>query len=261
MLRARLTVAAIGLPLLAAVVLAPEPVFRALAALLFAVTTFELMRVAVPSVGRVFALSAGAIVAIVVAAPPEEERFLIRILILLIAAAVMQLFARLLRWSREMSWFVLGLLYLAVPGGHWVLLRDLTDGVEWVAVAIVATFATDTGAFAAGRTVGRHRLAPTLSPNKTWEGAAGGALFGAAGSMITMQLLGLDPGAALIVAAALGLPVAAIAGDLLESAIKRRIGVKDMSQLLPGHGGLLDRMDSLLLTGPLLYWLVRWLPT
>ena len=79
--------------------------------------------------------------------------------------------------------------------------------------------------------------------------------------MITMQVLGLDPGAALIVAAALGLPVAAIAGDLLESAIKRRIGVKDMSQLLPGHGGLLDRMDSLLLTGPLLYWLVRWLPT
>jgi len=190
-----------------------------------------------------------------------EERFLIRILILLTAAAVVQLLSTLLRWPREMIWFELGLLYVAVPGGHWVLLRDLTDGVEWVAVAIVATFATDTGAYTAGRTLGRHKLSPTLSPNKTWEGAAGGVLVGAAGSIITMQLLGLDPGVALVVAVALGLPVAAIAGDLLESAIKRRIGVKDMSQLLPGHGGLLDRLDSLLLTGPLLYWLVRWLPT
>jgi phosphatidate cytidylyltransferase len=261
MLRARVTVAAIGLPLLAAVVIAPELVFRILVALLFAAATFELMRVAVPAVGRVYGLLGGVIVAMVVVAPPVEERFLIRILILLTAAAVVQLLSTLLRWPREMIWFVLGLLYVAVPGGHWVLLRDLTDGVEWVAVAIVATFATDTGAYTAGRTLGRHKLSPTLSPNKTWEGAAGGVLVGAAGSIITMQLLGLDPGVALVVAVALGLPVAAIAGDLLESAIKRRIGVKDMSQLLPGHGGLLDRLDSLLLTGPLLYWLVRWLPT
>ncbi|MEX2230285.1 MAG: phosphatidate cytidylyltransferase, partial [Dehalococcoidia bacterium] len=64
-----------------------------------------------------------------------------------------------------------------------------------------------------------------------------------------------------VAAIALALPPAAIAGDLLESALKRRIGVKDMSRLLPGHGGLLDRLDSLLLTGPLLYWLIRWIQT
>ena len=106
MLRARVTVAAIGLPLLAAVVIAPELVFRILVALLFAAATFELMRVAVPAVGRVYGLLGGVIVAMVVVAPPVEERFLIRILILLTAAAVVQLLSTLLRWPREMIWFV-----------------------------------------------------------------------------------------------------------------------------------------------------------
>ena len=100
---------------------------------------------------------------------------------------------------------------------------------------------------------------PAISPRKTWEGAAGGVAFGAIAGFALPLLLGLSTRGAAAVLIALALPPAAIAGDLLESALKRRIEVKDMSQLLPGHGGLADRLDSLLLTGPLLYWLLRWL--
>ena len=139
-----------------------------------------------------------------------------------------------------------------------LLLRGLPDGGRWVAVAFAVTFATDSGAYAVGRLIGRHRLAPLISPSKTWEGFAGGLVAGAAGAVAATALLDLDLGAGALVAIALALPLVAVAGDLLESAIKRRAEVKDMSALLPGHGGLLDRMDSLLLTGPLLYWLVQW---
>jgi len=82
---------------------------------------------------------------------------------------------------------------------------------------------------------------------------------GAAAGLGVPLLLGLAPGLPWLLAIALALPPAAMAGDLLESALKRRIGVKDMSGLLPGHGGLLDRVDSLLLVAPCLYWIVRWL--
>ena len=102
-------------------------------------------------------------------------------------------------------------------------------------------------------------MAPAISPAKTWEGAAGGLLAGAAAAAVAVVLLDLAPGLAAGSAIALGLPVAGEVGDLLESAIKRRIHVKDMSALLPGHGGLLDRLDSLLLTGPTLYWMLQWL--
>src|SRR5690606_17104160 len=123
---------------------------------------------------------------------------------------------------------------------------------------------------------GRHRMAPSISPGKTWGGAVGGLVLGAVASAVATYFLGLgtaEPFGAVdspseptlrllpIAAIALALPVAAMAGDLLESALTRRVEVKDMSNLLPGHGGLLDRLDSLLLTAPTLYWLVRWLTT
>ena len=159
----------------------------------------------------------------------------------------------------RIGWWITGILYVGVFGAHIVLLRDLLDGVDWLIVMLVATFSTDTGAYAVGRLVGRHAFAPTISPNKTWEGAIGGLVFGALGAAVAMLILEptIRAGAQILVAAAL--PVAAIAGDLLESALKRRLGVKDMSTLLPGHGGVLDRLDSLLLAGPVLYWIVRWL--
>jgi phosphatidate cytidylyltransferase len=143
-------------------------------------------------------------------------------------------------------------------GAHWLLLRNLPDGPRWVAVLLGAAFTTDTGAYAAGRLLGRHLLAPAISPAKTWEGGAGGLVAGAAATTALVILLGIAPAPVWVAVLALALPLAAIAGDLLESALKRRMGVKDMSGLLPGHGGLLDRLDSPLAIGPLLYWLLQW---
>jgi phosphatidate cytidylyltransferase len=96
-----------------------------------------------------------------------------------------------------------------------------------------------------------------VSPKKTVEGALGAVVAGGIVAAALPYALNIEPDWWWTLAIALSLPVAAVAGDFLESALKRRIDVKDMSTLLPGHGGLLDRLDSLLLTGPLLYWLLR----
>ena len=138
-----------------------------------------------------------------------------------------------------------------------MLLRGDADGRAWILVLLAVTFATDTGAYAVGRLLGSHRMAPRISPGKTWEGAAGGFAAGAAAAVAVPLALDIEPSAAGLAVIAATLPVAAQAGDLIESALKRRIGVKDSSALLPGHGGLLDRMDSLLLAGPSLYWMVQ----
>ncbi len=254
--------AAVGLPLLAALLTAPETAFSVAVTLLLAAAAFELMRAAAPRTGVAPAAVAGAAVAVLVAAARTVETFRLWVLLPLpvLALAVLLPASRVPRWPAA-SWWLLSVLYVGVPGGYWLLLRGLDDGELWVAVGLATTFAADTGAYAVGRLIGRHRLAPALSPGKTWEGAAGGLVAGAGAAFAAIALLDTGAGANVAWAVAAGLPAAAIAGDLVESAIKRRAGVKDMSQVVPGHGGLLDRMDSLLFTGPLLYWLLRWLAT
>ena len=261
-LTARIAVAAVGLPLLAALVAGPELAFGLAVTLLLAAAAGELVRAATPQGGYLPALSAAAVVALLTATAREIDDFR---LWTLLPALVLGLGLLLPPWQRRplppAAWWLLAVLYVGVLGAHWPLLRNLVDGQRWLVVAFAATFATDSGAYAVGRLIGRHQLAPALSPEKTWEGGAGGLAAGAAVAVVAVVALDLNPGAGATAAVALALPVAAIAGDLLESAIKRRAEVKDMSSLIPGHGGLLDRMDSLLLTGPLLYWLVRWLVT
>ncbi|MCK9520166.1 MAG: phosphatidate cytidylyltransferase, partial [Dehalococcoidia bacterium] len=109
------------------------------------------------------------------------------------------------------------------------------------------------GAYATGRLIGRHKLAPRISPKKTWEGAIGGYVAGVAAAFALNALL--DTGVEWMTFShfALAMPIAAIIGDLVESWMKRRMGVKDASGLLPGHGGFLDRLDSVLFVFPLLY--------
>jgi len=129
-------------------------------------------------------------------------------------------------------------------------------GVAFLLGAIIATVAEDVGALVFGRWLGRRPLAPRVSPRKTWEGLAGGAILAvAASAAITGQVHPWTPGKA----ALLGVVVAIVApvGDLCESLIKRDLGFKDMGSLLPGHGGVLDRMDALLFVLPATYYLVR----
>jgi phosphatidate cytidylyltransferase len=143
-------------------------------------------------------------------------------------------------------------LFVAAPLTTFTAILALERGRALVLFLLAVTWTVDTLAYAAGRIFGKHPLAPLLSPKKTLEGLAGAALGGMAGGVLLGRaLLELPPAAALV----LGLAVALLgqAGDLFESLWKRSAGVKDSGALIPGHGGILDRTDSLLLTAPLLY--------
>jgi phosphatidate cytidylyltransferase len=146
-----------------------------------------------------------------------------------------------------LAWLYCGLLASTVVG-----LR-LRFGFGWVILVFVVTWANDTFAYFAGRRFGRHRLLERVSPRKTWEGFAGGALGSAAGALVVRALL-LGPvplWAALAIAA--GGAVLGPLGDLAESMLKRAAGAKDSGRLIPGHGGLLDRIDALLFVAPWVY--------
>mgnify|MGYP002032360551 CR=1 FL=1 len=126
--------------------------------------------------------------------------------------------------------------------------------IDWLLFALLVTFATDTAAYGIGRALGRHPLAPALSPGKTWEGALGGvagALLAALGlaTWLSMPLARWE-----VLALGLGIAIAGQFGDLAESMLKRGAGVGEASRLIPGHGGVLDRLDSVVLILPLVYY-------
>jgi phosphatidate cytidylyltransferase len=150
---------------------------------------------------------------------------------------------------------LLGIVWIGVPLAHAVLLRDLpSHGAALLVDVLVGTFATDTGAYATGRMFGSHRIAPNLSPNKTLEGLIGGFLIGTMAfwfaGLYQDWLSGLD-------ALAIGAAVAAVApvGDLFESMVKRDVGTKDTGRLFGPHGGALDRLDAVLFTVVVGYYL------
>lgn len=138
----------------------------------------------------------------------------------------------------------------------WLASLHIPPGAAWVYMVMAITWLQDTAAFFVGRSFGRHRMAPYLSPKKTWEGAIGGFLASVLAALLAVPLLGLPLGygEAVLIGAAGGVfgPI----GDLAESLIKRQLGVKDAGNLIPGHGGILDRADSILFTAPVIYFLV-----
>jgi phosphatidate cytidylyltransferase len=153
---------------------------------------------------------------------------------------------------------VLGAAWIGFGLGNLILLRDLHDRGRLIAVTVLLTvFAADTFAYFAGRLVGRHRMAPTLSPGKTWEGLAVGSLVGVFVSFIALYN---DRHHFLRIweAVVLGIVVVLVAagGDLFESMLKRDLEVKDTGSLLGGHGGMLDRVDALLFAAPAAFYLV-----
>jgi phosphatidate cytidylyltransferase len=157
----------------------------------------------------------------------------------------------------DATWALGGVIYLAWLGSFIVMLRDADDGREWTYLAVLSTFAVDTAAYFTGRAIGRHKLAPRISPKKTVEGFAGGWAAGAIAVVALHYIFDLGLDVEPVIALGVALPLAATVGDLLESAIKRHEHVKDVSELIPGHGGVLDRFDSILFTVPLVYLFVQ----
>jgi phosphatidate cytidylyltransferase len=150
---------------------------------------------------------------------------------------------------------LIGVLYVAFPLGYIFWIRQ-DKGPFFLYFMAAIVFIGDSGAFFIGKPLGRHKMTPVASPNKSWEGSAGGFLFAAAGAVLARFIL--MPGLSLFTAVwtALAVHAAAQVSDPLESLFKRAVGVKDSSNRLPGHGGFLDRIDSLILAAPLFYYIV-----
>lgn len=156
----------------------------------------------------------------------------------------------------EIGLMVLGVCYLSLTLPCWGWIHTL--GKEWVMLLLFPACLTDTFGFLIGKALGRHKLAPLISPNKTWEGFLGGLFGGVFGLWLAGEIFFHDwqMGWPSLILAGIAISLLAIFGDLIESLIKRSAGVKDSSHLIPGHGGVLDRLDALIFVAPFFYiWL------
>ncbi len=143
---------------------------------------------------------------------------------------------------------VFGAAWIGIGLAHLILLRDLPEGTEVILAVMFTVFATDTFAYIGGRLAGRHRMSPVISPGKTWEGFVTGAIAGVITSFIVLYESEYNGWRSIVFGVVVVL--AATIGDLFESLVKRDLGAKDTGRVLLGHGGVLDRVDSLLFAGP-----------
>lgn len=158
--------------------------------------------------------------------------------------------------AREMAFALLAFLYIPFMLMHLVELRQTTFGIQWIFVIMLIVMTNDSAAYYSGSAFGKHRLYPLVSPKKSIEGAFGGLLGSICGTLLAKftffpQLTLLDA-----VLTALVIGMVGQAGDLFESLLKRSFGVKDSGSIIPGHGGVLDRLDSILFAAPITYYYV-----
>lgn len=192
---------------------------------------------------------------LLIAAPQKDTLAITLLAILALGLGLQQ--ADLGKALPRAAALVLGVLY--VFGGWWAAVALHSFHPHWLMFGLILNWAGDTSAYLVGRAVGRHRMAPVVSPKKSWEGAAGSLAFSLLAGFLYARLA--IPAAPLlqVLLLAAAVNVAAQVGDLAESAIKRGANVKDSGTLLPGHGGWLDRVDGTLFSLPVLYFLLlRW---
>ncbi|MCW2790274.1 MAG: phosphatidate cytidylyltransferase [Aeromicrobium sp.] len=245
---------------LVAVVLASlflvKEVFIGVVALALVIGLFELTR-AFSTVGiklPVLPVATGGVIMLVGGYFGSMETASIAMALTVIGTMVWRLADGADGFVRDASAGVFSLSYLFLMGTFVVLMLKEDDGAWRIVAFIVATIASDIGGYIAGVLFGKHAMAPTISPKKSWEGFTGSLIFGIGSGILSVVYaldghwwVGIILGAAGVVLATLG--------DLSESLIKRDLGIKDMGDLLPGHGGLMDRLDSLIAVAPVA-WLI-----
>ncbi|TDB71901.1 phosphatidate cytidylyltransferase [Micromonospora sp. KC723] len=255
--------AAIGVGLaLGALILVPlfsyRPAFLVVVAAAVGVGIWEMVRAVRRSDAHppLVPLVAGGVLTVVLAWFAGPDALSLGLLVTVLGTMIWRLGDGPAGFQRDITAATLIAVYVPFLGGFAALLAAVpADGHLRVLVTVVAVVLSDTGGYAAGVAFGRHPMAPSISPKKSWEGFAGSVTAAAAGSAVLVwQLLDVSPWWG----ALFGLAVsgAAVLGDLAESMIKRDLGVKDMSTLLPGHGGLMDRLDSILFAVPTAYLLL-----
>lgn len=264
MTRTRLLAAAIMAPLaIAAVLLLPTPWMVALAAVVFLAGLWEWFSLADidDTLARSVLLVANLLlmVALVWASPTDSGGSLVLFKLVVVAGVIWWLLAMLWLMHYEFASdhdsharvFKLAAATLSVVPAWCALALIHRDGHGWLLVALAMIWAADTGAYFSGRRWGRRKLAPRISPNKTIEGMLGGLVAGVVVAVLGALVLGTANGQLLLVALVAFLAVQfSVVGDLFESLLKRHVGAKDSGSLIPGHGGLLDRLDSVLAALP-----------
>lgn len=252
--------AVVGVPLLILLIYVGGPWYAAAAAAILGVAMLEFQHMHRDRFDPVSVLGAALVAGVAIGAYAGRVEWLAWLagaaILAPIAAAMMPAGPRPLE---DALWSLAGITYVGVLGSFIVLLRFIDfDARSWVFLALIATFATDTAAYLTGRIIGRRLLAPAISPRKTVEGFVGGWLAGFAAVILCNYGFDLSVPPVRIVALALILAPAAALGDLLESAIKRLMDVKDASEFIPGHGGVLDRLDSVLFAFTAVYLFAQW---
>jgi phosphatidate cytidylyltransferase len=192
-----------------------------------------------------------------------DEQTLLIVLIVLTAACLVAATLRGAPFDKMIASTgatLLGVLYVVLSGGYLVAIRtgfNQTLSAHLLSFFFLVVMGADTGAYYTGRALGKHKLAPNISPGKTWEGVAGGVVAALGFAVLAHYWFFREMPLKWALPLALVMTVVGILGDLTESALKRGAGAKDAAKLLPGHGGVLDRLDSLLFNAPLIYYFGR----
>jgi len=268
----RIITALILLPFLIASILIPwlQLLFVALAAaaMVFALYEFYVLakkRDMKPDIGAGY-LGAAALFTIFYFAEPgrDVDYLMLQLAVLALTAGV--LIAATLRGApfdkiiASSGATILGVFYIVLFGGHLVAVRmgfEQKLSAHLLSFFFLVLMGADTGAYYTGRAIGKHKLAPNISPGKTWEGVAGGMLAALALATLAHVWFFRELPLKWALPLAAVMMVLGVLGDLSESALKRSAGAKDAAKLLPGHGGVLDRLDSLLFNAPLIYYFAR----
>lgn len=268
----RILTAAIVLPFLIASILISwlQPLFVGLAAAAMVVALVEFWNLAKkrglkpdPVVGY---LGAVALFVVFYFDEPGQLPDVLMIELVLIALTIVTLTAATLRGApfdaiiASTGSTILGVCYIALLGGHLVALQTGFSqplSAHLLSFFFLVIMGSDTGAYYVGRTFGKHKLAPKISPGKTWEGVAGGVLAGLLLATLSHFWFFKELPLKWALPLSVVMIVLGILGDLTESAFKRGAGAKDAAKILPGHGGMLDRLDSLLFNAPLIYYFAR----
>ncbi|HKC65156.1 MAG TPA: phosphatidate cytidylyltransferase [Pyrinomonadaceae bacterium] len=196
---------------------------------------------------------------------PHESSLLL-LLLILPALTIAALCSAMLRGApfenmiASVGATLLGVMYVAFLGGHLVAVRtgfEQQRAAHLLSLFFLVIMGSDTGAYYTGRAIGRHKLAPKISPGKTWEGAMGGMAASLLMAVVAHYWFFQELPLKFALPLAAVMNVLGVLGDLTESALKRGAGAKDAAQILPGHGGLLDRLDSLLFNAPVIYYFGR----
>ena len=236
-----------------------RPAFLGLAVVGVVAATWELTR-AMRTAGAappMVPVLAGGVAMVVAAWFWGAEALGLGLLVTVLAVMVWRLSEGPTGYQRDVGAATLVTTYVPFLGGFAVLLAVPDDGHWRVLVTLAVVVLSDTGGYVAGVLFGRHPMAPRISPKKSWEGLAGSLLAASLGGAVGLRVGGFDVAWWWGAVFGLAVAVASVVGDLAESMLKRDLGVKDMSALLPGHGGVMDRLDSILFAAPTAYLLLR----